>query len=48
MSIRYYRDNDENICHRRENIKKLLQTIDSADVDFTVYDKILNLQIRGM
>ena len=48
IATRYYRDNEENVYKRRENIRTLLQTRESADVDFAVFDKILNLQIRGM
>lgn len=46
--IRYYRDNDDTINQRCENIKKLLETIKSENVDFTVFDKKLNLHVRGV
>ena len=48
IAVRYYRDNDEKINQRRENIKELLKTIKLAEADFSVFDKKLNLQIRGM
>lgn len=48
IAIRYYRDDSEKIHHRRDNIKNLLETIGSENIDFTVFDKALNLQVRGM
>ena len=48
ISVRYYRDNTEKGSLRRDYIKDLLNTIESTNVDFSIFDKKLNLQIRGM
>lgn len=44
---RYYHDGEKTIDTRRENVRKLLSMMYSNEANFSVFDKKLNLEIRG-
>ena len=47
--MRYYRDGTDKFNLRCDSVKELLTLMDSnsSDIDFSVFDKKINLQIRG-
>ena len=47
ISTRFYYDSEDRQCRRLEDIRKLLDTIDSANTNFDIFDKVLSIGIRG-